>query len=227
MSNKPTSGFGFPGDDDLFDDAASVVDQITDYLQQGKTTQAKSLLSRRWRDLVPGLPLRFSVVLDSPGEKNVLAIAKAMKNGQAPPTLLLKARSKKHGGYYVASEEGKKLGDLPSRDAEFLRSIGDDSSLYVPDLLEIRTREKGKLDLIAVELVRPEIHSCSSCGKRHSSPHANCDDCRSKRRKIEHPRPESEGATVPFHEALDALQTAEMNREEENNNPSSNSEEKN
>lgn len=206
----------FFGEDDLFDDAASVVDQITDYLQQGKTAQAKSLLSKRWRDLVPSLPLRFSVVLEKPGDKAVLAIARGMQHGQEPPSLLLKPRSKRHGGYYVASEDGKRLGDLPVRDAEFLRSLGDEAELYSPHLLEIRTREKGKLELIAIELVRPELHNCSSCDKRHSGEHANCDECRSKRRPVERPRPDSEAATVPFHEALDALQTAEMRQDDEN-----------
>lgn len=202
------------GDGDLFDDAASVVEQITDYLQQGKTTQAKSLLSKRWRELVPGLPLRFSVVLDRPGEGVVLAIARSMQHGQAPPTLHLKARSKRHGGYYVASDDGKRLGDLPARDAEFLRSIGEDASLYVPQLLEIRTREKGKLELIAVELVRPELHRCPVCGKDYDGEQPTCSECRRKRRKAEESQAEAADASrVNFHEALDAVQTAELKQE--------------
>lgn len=200
--------FGFFGDDELFGDAASVVEQINDYLQQGKTTQAKSLLTRRWRDLVPDLPLRFSVVLEKSSPRVVRAIVTSLKRGNQPPALSLQARSERHGGYFITAEDGKHLGALPERDAKFLRSLGEHAALYTPKLLEIRS------GLIAIELVRPELRRCASCDSYHTGDNANCDDCRAKGRSDSPGKVESEIAPISFHEALDVLQTAEQEQDE-------------
>lgn len=194
-------------ENDRLADARDLIARIDDNLQQGKAAQAKSLFARRWRDLVPELPLRFPIVLAKPSERAAAKLAQGMKGGQEPPALKLVPRSARHGGYVVSTSEGTRLGDLPAKDAEFLRSLGEDAALYTPHLLELRppTKETDRPVLIAVELVRPELRYCSFCGKRHSDPHVNCADCRRERRQVNPDKAAEELPLVPLHEALDAL----------------------
>lgn len=195
-------------ENDPMADQRAIVDQIEDYLEQGKQAQAKSLLTRRWRDLVPELPLRFSVVLEQPRAADAFFLGQRLKAGSSAPRLLI---TEEEGALHVKIARGAVLGRIPADDAEFLRSVGDDAKLYELHVLEIR--EGGSV--VAVEFVRPELRTCSFCGKRHSEPHVNCAECRKKRRPKDPEAVGADFAPVLLSDALEAIVEADQADDED------------
>lgn len=191
--------------------ARELAERVEDQRRKGSLSSARRAFSQNWRDAVPELPLRFSVILVRP-ERDALAelLRRMRKHAANPPELRLHRASAE----LVEVRLGRmRIGDLPAQDAKLLKELGADAKLYRPQLIEIRNNERGKLDYVAIELVRPEIHYCSSCGAKHDGTHVNCEDCRRKRRK----RGEAivDQPPVAFHEAIDAIVEAPAHDEDE------------
>jgi hypothetical protein len=185
--------------DEVQDQGRKLRDQVEEHLSKGDKTSAKRAFSRSWRDAVPDLPLRFSVILVKTDPEAIEGVAKKMRQGKKAPKLrLVHTRS---GSWEVRAT--RTLGSLPAPDGKLLTELGASSRLYRPELLEIRSDEKGDFDYIAVELVRPETNFCSSCGKEHKGEHENCSDCRALRRRKGEEK--TEQTAVGFHEAVDAI----------------------
>lgn len=142
---------------------------VQESLDRGRVPAAKAALSRGWRESVPDLPLRFSVLLLRPREDDVAAVLRRLRanDGRKPPLRLSRGRD---GSVRVCTSRGKKLvlGELPRGEVKLLRDLGRDASLYEPELLEIRHDNHGRVRSVAIELVRsgeaqedslhPQIH---------------------------------------------------------------------
>ena len=142
---------------------------VQESLQKGRVPAAKAALSRTWRESVPELPLRFSVLLVRTREEDVALVLKRLRanEGGKPPLRLSRG---KDGSIRVCTKRGKQLilGELPQGEVRLLRDLGRDASLYTPELLEVRHDDHGKVRSVAIELVRndrgsedaipPQIH---------------------------------------------------------------------
>lgn len=181
--------------------ASELADEVSAYVREGKHGRATQAFQRGWRDAVPELPLRFSVVLVRPDRELVAQIHRRLVD-KIEPKLCLQ-RTDEFSVQVVLADDGQRLGSLPAQDARLLADLQAPDALYHPQVLEIRYDDQGRFHRIAVELVRPELRYCSACGNKHSGPHINCADCRSKRRRKGAERYES--SPVNFHEALDTL----------------------
>jgi len=191
--------------------AAELADEVSGHVREGKMGRAKRAFHEGWRDAVPELPLRFSVILvrlDRDVAKELRRLAR-----QGKEQVLLLSRTGESQVDVIWEEENKRLGSLPAEDARLLGEYGEDADLYRPQLLEIRY-EEGRLDHVAIELVRPEVRYCPSCGKKHTGPYINCDECRKKGRKGRKDDSQVEAPPVLFHEALDTLVQETQDTEE-------------
>jgi hypothetical protein len=198
--NQPDENM--PAHDQAAEQSADMAERVEDKRRQGSISNARAAFSRSWREAVPELPLRFSVILVHTDEKNILRLAKRLgRQSSTPPKLKLIRR---HEGYIDVLTSGNViLGRLPSADSQLLRELGPAAKSYEPQLIEIRNTPEEGLDYIAIELVRPELKYCSSCGKQHDGAHVNCQECRQKRRRR---GPEQvESSPIAFHEALEAI----------------------
>ena len=161
------------------DPAAEMLGEVAEHLRGGHTGRAQAAFSRGWRDAVPELPLRFSVILVRPDREVVAEVDKLVREGTEVKMQLERIDESL---VQVVLADAQRVGNLPAEDARLLQDLGADADLYSPLVLEIRYNEKGRLDYIAVELVRPEVRYCSACSRQHSGPHVNCEECRAKRR---------------------------------------------
>lgn len=133
--------------------------RVEERLAQGSPDQAKREFTRSWRDTVPELPLRFSVILVRVKDKAVREVLRRRRenDGVAPQ---LRLDYEEEGRIKVRMARGAKLrlGDLPAADVDLLEQLGKKARrLYRPQLLEVRhDDESGKLEYVAVELVRAE-----------------------------------------------------------------------
>jgi hypothetical protein len=129
---------------------------VQESLDRGRLPAAKAALSRGWRESVPDLPLRFSVLLLRPREDDVAAVLRRLRanGGRKPPLRLSRG---KDGSIRVCTRRGKKLvlGELPRGEVKLLRDLGRDANLYQPELLEIRHDDHGRVRSVAIELIRP------------------------------------------------------------------------
>lgn len=190
--------------DEVQGQGQKLADKVEEHINKGDTSSAKRAFSRSWRDAVPDLPLRFSVILVKPDKAAIERMIKRIrKDGLTPKLKLVHTRD---GDWEVRTSSDRRLGSLPNQDGKLLDELGGDSRLYDPELLEIRTDDEDNFSHIAVELVRPEVRYCSSCGKEHQDDHANCAECRSKRRRKGDEV--TEQTAIGFHEAVDAIAEA-------------------
>lgn len=185
-------------------EARDLVERVEAGVERGNVSSAAAAFTRSWRDAVPELPLRFSVILVRVDRRAVAQlIARMRRNKGRPPQLKLDHIDEKT--VRVVTARGKRLilGELPHADVKLLVELGKDARLYRPQLLEIRHDEEGKLRYLAVELVRPELQVCPVCGKKHSGSHLRCNNCRRKRRRAE--TTPFEHTPVPLQEAIDRI----------------------
>ena len=177
--------------------------RVDDLLKQGKPLQARSVVARNWQDGAPELPLRYPLVLEGLAVRFVAQLARYLRAGGETPTLSLDLSGKTaiHG---VVSISGRRLGELPRDEAEYLRGLGADAEVFVPKLIAIRVSPSGEPAKVEVEMVRPELRRCSSCGRLHGDDEVNCASCRALRRPKDPGKVESEGSPVALHEAMDA-----------------------
>jgi hypothetical protein len=176
--------------------------EVKAHVREGSSTEAKRAFSRAWRDAVPELPLRFSVILDKPSAEAVTKMVQRSRQTGAPPELRFRRVSDRQVEV-TALHARAALGVLPKQDAQLLSELGSEAKIYRPQLLEINNNSDGTLNYIAIEVVRPETRYCSSCGKKHAGEHINCDQCRQKRRRKGEETPEH--TSLSFHEAVDAI----------------------
>jgi hypothetical protein len=186
-----------------------LAERVDEFMQQGKPLQARSLLARNWQDAAPDLPLRYPVVLEAISARFAAQLARYVRMGGQAPELTVELSGKQVIRGHIASA-GRRLGDLPRDQAEYLASLGADAAVYTAKLLSIRLSASGDPDTVEVELVRPELRRCSSCGRLHDEvEQVNCADCRAKRRRKDPERAEPEGAPLALQEAIDALTTGD------------------
>jgi hypothetical protein len=189
--------------DDWQTEARDLAERVDSYLRRGALQTARRAFNKSWRDAVPELPLRFSVILVRPERSVVVAILHMMRNGQSAPQLGFVFDDGAVAVHRVDTTD--RLGQLPTQDARLLSELGAGAELYTPHLLEIRTTSAGRLDYVAVELVRPEERSCLICGEPAQEGSETCALHARKRRLPARNVHQAEDFPVPFHEALDAL----------------------
>ena len=156
---------------------AEFAEEVAKNTREGHLVRANRVFTRGWRDAVPDLPLRFSVVLVRPDRKAVTQLDRRLRDEDEPQMQLCR----QDAGAVEVTVDGQRIGDLPADDARLLAELDAAIDLYSPRVLEIRYTTRGRLDYIAVELVRPEVRLCSSCNLPHTGTHVNCDRCRAKR----------------------------------------------
>jgi len=181
--------------------AAELAEEISGHVRDGAHDRAARAFRRGWRDAVPELPLRFSVILVRADRELVAWLHRQLVDHSEPEIAL--RRSDESSVDVVIAATGQRLGSLPAQDARLLAELDAADDLYRPQVMEIRYDERGRFDHIAVELVRPQLRYCSACTKPHAGPYVNCDECRAKRRRKGEER--YEASPVAFHEALDAI----------------------
>jgi hypothetical protein len=175
--------------------------KVLEGLQGGRAPAAKAALTRSWRDAVPDLPVRFSVVLRKTDAQAVAELLRrARRNRGSSPPLRLRKRK---GVIYVETVRGARLeiGQLPRSESQLLSDFGADAKLYRPQLLEVRYDDDNRVRFVAIELVRPELFQCPSCDRRHKGPHAYCSKCRAAGEEGEG----FEHTPVQIHEAIEAV----------------------
>lgn len=189
-------------------DPVTAADQALEMANEGRVTAARRSIAQALDDNLPAVPLRFTVGLIHIADTQVRALLEARAViGQFPPLLLAQGASK--GTYSVWWFAGK-VGQLNARDAEMLTGLGEAASWFSIRVAELRVAEDGRTEALLVELSRPELRVCASCGKMHASNHVNCDECRAagKRKKGAESKT-FESAPVPLARALEALATIE------------------
>jgi len=177
------------------DEASELTSRVSENLEAGKVQQAKSELSRAWRDLVPELPRRFAVSLRSVDRKAAIELGRRLRRSKGRPQLRLAERD---GRWWVETARGKKLviGRLPSAEARLLADLGQ-LKHYRPQLLAISQDDEGRIERVSVELVRRDLRRCEQCGRSYRGSGELCGDCR---------RGEGERPTrQQLQEALDEL----------------------
>lgn len=189
-------------------EATDLVGRVDAGVERGNVPSAQAAFTRSWRDAVPELPLRFSVMLvrvDRRAVSSLHARIRKARGRKAPP---LKLERVDERTVRVITARGKRLvlGELPHADVKLLTELGRNSRHYRPQLLEISHDEEGQFRYIAVELVRPEMHRCPGCSRKHSGAHTYCADCR--RRHQEDSEQSFEHTPVQIQEAIERI-TAE------------------
>lgn len=136
-------------------DLARMQELVQESLQRGRVPAAKAALSRSWRDNVPELPVRFSVMLVRLRQEDCAAVLRRLRanHGGRPPLRLLRARD---GSFQVVTKRGKRLvlGELPRGEVKLLRDLGSEADLYRPELLEVRHDSYGQVRAVSIEMVR-------------------------------------------------------------------------
>lgn len=134
---------------------ARMQELVQQSLERGRVPAAKAALSRSWRNNVPELPVRFSVLLVRLRQEDCAAVLRRLRanRGSKPPLRLLRARD---GSVRVCTSRGQKLilGDLPRGEVRLLQDLGSDASLYHPELLEVLHDSHGQVRSVSIELVR-------------------------------------------------------------------------
>lgn len=139
-------------------EAEKLINEVDEKLDSGSEAAAKNTFNRDWRDAVPDLPLRFSVILSNINIKNIKQILEKTKGYKYPQlTLFLH-----EGGISVKMSRGRKLtiGMLPEADSQMLLELGNKAvKAYKPVILELGRNDQGGIIYIAVELIRKEKKS--------------------------------------------------------------------
>lgn len=158
------------------DEASELASRVTENLEAGNVQQAKSQISRAWRDLVPELPPRFAVSLRSLDRKAATELGRRLRRSKGRPQLRLVERD---GRWWVETARGKRLviGRLPSAEERLLADLGE-VKRYRPQLLEIAHDDEGQIERVSVELVRRDLRRCAQCGRGYRGSGELCADCR-------------------------------------------------
>ncbi len=179
-----------------------LADEISSLMADGRSRKAIDALLAGVEDVLPDLPLRFSLLLirvDSEGIKDY--IRQYRKTGSRPTLQLVKPKG---SGQFVITWRKGRIGQLSSEDSDLLRSFGRRRRLYEPRVLEVTySADKLKVETLAIELVRPEVRLCSSCGKQHTGIHLNCEECRGKRKRTGDEQDTFEVPPLGLAEAID------------------------
>jgi hypothetical protein len=189
---------------DRIAEGRGLADRVEELVRDGRPEAARRVFAQNWRDSVPDLPERFSVSLRKINRDLLGVIARRLVGRSLPPELEFHSVDLEIAVRSV-DDDHQVIGWLRPVDARFLNDLGEDASLYRPQLLEIGVDKSGSPSSVAISVVRPELRSCSSCGARHADAHVNCAKCRALRRR-KGPESESyEPAPVPFFEAVEAM----------------------
>jgi hypothetical protein len=172
--------------------------------------RAHRIFDQEWElTVLPQLPLRhpFEIErLDNQGMRMLLerdaaneAVSLHLKRGvdrRMPAAVAV-----------VASSESKEeaIGFLSAEAQAVLERAGDYAELYSVKPLQLTGIGTGNLQF-QMELVRPDLRQCSSCGALHADEHVNCEECRKKRRRKQKTLEETaEVAPVAMQSAFRAL----------------------
>jgi hypothetical protein len=185
------------------DKAKALADKVAESKDRGSDIGAKQAFTKEWKEAVPELPHRIPALLVRVDPKAVNLVLARIRDDRQPE---LKVDGSFETGFCVRMSRGKKtrIGDLSARDLETLRELGKKAlKVYKPQLLEVTRNEQGKVNTVAIELVRPEGRLCSSCGKPFYEDRTNCKNCRQKRKKLG--EQSYEHSPVAFHEAVEEM----------------------
>ena len=82
------------------DSARKLARQVADLTADGKDAAARGVFTRNWRESVPELPLRFSLLLDNVHDSVALALARRIIDGGSELPLALR-RMPGDGGWQL------------------------------------------------------------------------------------------------------------------------------
>jgi len=193
-----------PGQDQrsVVEAARQAQDEVHGLVEEGRVRAAERALHSALDEALPELPLRFAARVVRLNDRRLTDYARALRDCGQPPALLLADRGAK--GFSVEWCFGR-LGWLAIGEVELLRSLGTRAGWYRPRLVELIEPTQAASGAMVVELVRPEMRVCSSCGNLHAGPHLNCDACRKKRRRTGEVEQTFEPAPVALTRALEHL----------------------
>lgn len=152
MSNKPDK----KEEEERIENLNKLVHRVQTSLEEGNPSAAKGAITRNWRDAVPSLPLRFTVVLVRANTADLKKLIQRNKKSKSSSPQLKIVKEKK--SYFVRTSRGEKLtlGEMPYDDVQLLEEMGRDAKLFRPRLLEIYYNEQGKVRGVSIEMVRPD-----------------------------------------------------------------------
>jgi hypothetical protein len=201
MSEEPKAGVPAPEPDgERLAEGRRLRERVGGLLQQGRPEVARSVLGRAFADAAPELPLRFTVALVAVAPRALRALTRELALGGEPPELELAIGGVRKPRVEVKLADGRRLGSFSDEQARYLHSLDAAQELYAVRLTAVRA--SGEVE---VEVLRPELSACSSCGALHPGRELNCESCRERRARK---RPAAAGvelAPVGLHEAVDAL----------------------
>jgi hypothetical protein len=151
---------------DRLDNLNKLVNRVQNSLDEGNMAVAKGALTRGWRDAVPDLPRRFTVVLVRVNIQDLKALIKRNKRNKTSSPQLKIVKKKK--SYFVETSRGERLvlGEMPYDEIRLLEEMGKESKLFRPKLFEIYYNDEGKVRGVAIEMVRPDSDKPATRGKR-------------------------------------------------------------
>jgi len=193
------------------DKARDLADEVSRKIEEGSDKAAKRAFNKGWKDTVPALPYRISLVLVRIDQTAIFKMLSLIRDGKERE---LKISGSFDDGFCVKLIRGPRIGDIAFNDIATLRGFGRKQfKQYVPHLLEVSADSDGSIEYVAIELLRKEKRICSSCGEAFFGDTTNCPDCRKLRRRVgeeayEHP-------PVAFMEAIDELLEAEIDLPDE------------
>lgn len=165
-------------------------------VREGETDAAEKAMRRATRDVLPDLPLRFTVRLRRVQPD---AVARAMALLQAGGALDLDMEYEKPGRLVVTTG-GATLGTLPATARDL---VAQGAGVYEAHPVSLAVSDGSAR--MAIELVRREMRICSSCGSEHDSDTINCPTCRQRRRRKGEAEGTFEPPPVALQRALDAI----------------------
>ncbi len=181
-------------------------------LHHAETGLAHDMLASEWeRTILPHLPLRYPFALIRIDRRGISRVIELAQDGVEVRFSLhpgLDPHSPEATAVTVpgAAGEPELVGFLDRGSERVLAEAGEHRSLYgVKSLDTIQGVQSGRIRF-EMELVRPDLHQCSACGRLHAGRTENCDDCRSKRkRKTKTLEQTQERAPVPLSRAVGRL----------------------
>ena len=178
-------------------------DEALSLAAEGRVEAARRTIAAGLPAGLPELPLRFTVSLVHLADTQIKDLVDVRQAIGESPSLLLSRLSDGKG--YGVRWFGGQLGRLSRQDIQTLNEFGAAVGWFSVRLTELHVAEDGRADHLEVELVRPELRVCSSCGRLHAGSEVNCDECRHLRRRKGEETTTYERPPVPLQRAIEAL----------------------
>lgn len=166
--------------------------------------QAHRVFDQEWEQVIlPHLPLRYSFVLARLDRSGLTRLVEQADGETSPELTMYQGLDPRNPEQIGVLVDGKALGFLDKEAQGILERAGEHADLYYLKVIHLNLAGKPELQ---VDLVRPDLHTCSACGALHSEDKPKCADCRKKNKRkargLEHT---TEIAPVPLVRAFTKL----------------------